>query len=367
MALTLYKEAKSSAGDMISCLNEGKGMKYCLVNTGAKALGRNKNAIMSAVDKAVVGKLRRVPTRPILVKEPIVKTTINTSYKPKFANTKGGVTITHTEYVKDVYPFTGFSSNGITINATSISLFPWLWSTASNFEKYKFNRLVMRYVPACSTSTDGRITLAYDRDSTDPLPLNKSELYSYQGTRDGPLWSTLSLNIPVDKLFRFCKSSNDLNNKLVDLGKVIVSASGPTTTTLVGELFVDYSVTLQTPEPLVSQTQQMTITSVSPLSVTYTGPEYGYVSSGNTLTFRVPGAYLVVWYSYGSGLTEGSYTTSDCTITYNTTLANTFGSGVMSRVIVWIAGSNATLYNNWGGGTISGQNVYMSRVSSTQF
>ena len=129
--------------------------------------------------------------------------------------------------------------------------FPWLSGIARNFEKYRFHRLSFEYVTATATATTGAIALApeYDPDDVD-YGLSKRQLYMFDGVVRGPLWNSLKLDFrcPRREFFMREHTLEDASLKWHDPGQLIVDVSDPSVSGVVGELWVEYDVTLRIPE-----------------------------------------------------------------------------------------------------------------------
>lgn len=79
-------------------------------------------------------------------------------YIPHSAMEKGQMRIVHSEYIGDLVSSatTGsanFVSQSYAINPGNAGTFPWLSSTAINFQNYRFNKLVFEYRPLVSESS----------------------------------------------------------------------------------------------------------------------------------------------------------------------------------------------------------------------
>lgn len=167
--------------------------------------------------------------------------------------------VTHSELVGTVASNTTSSPVLLTrvLNPSNVLSFPWLSVLAVGFEKYKFTRLALVYSPCCSTSTSGRVVLAYDKDSTDDDPSSKAELYNHESNEGISPWSPARLTIPTDGVARFVGDSSTSDGKLVDAGKAILATYGQASSdsSMLGELFLEYSVSLITPQYAANLTQ----------------------------------------------------------------------------------------------------------------
>jgi hypothetical protein len=129
-------------------------------------------------------------------------------------------------------------------------MFPWLSSIATAFEKYRFHSLRFEFVTATATSTTGAVALApeYDPDDNN-YGLTKQQLYMFDGVVRGPLWESLALNFRVPNRQMFTRDHTTIGSlKWHDPGKLIIDVSSPSVTATIGELWVEYDVSLSIPE-----------------------------------------------------------------------------------------------------------------------
>lgn len=205
--------------------------------------------------------------------------------------------VSHTELVGTV------SSNVSTspvilsriLNPSNVLSFPWLSILASGFEKYKFSRLALIYSPCCSTSTSGRVVLAFDKDSTDEAPSSKADLYNHESNEGIAPWSPARLTLPTDNVARFVSDNSASDGKLVDAGKALLATYGQSSSdsSMLGELFIEYSVSLITPQYATNLTQVGSGSS-------YSGPALFTLDvSTTTYTFTCGGSgrYLITIYT----------------------------------------------------------------------
>lgn len=168
----------------------------------------------------------------------------------------GTTTITHTEYVADVF---GNNQNALTVayplNAQRTSTFPWLSAIASRFEVYKFERLVFHYKPSSGTSTSGYVIIAFDFDFYDSTTPTKAEVLTWKHSTKSAVWQSSTLSVSNDSRMAIWKYSDYTSRgdaRLDMLGNIIVSSlagidTGSSLTTAVGELFVEYTVKFKQP------------------------------------------------------------------------------------------------------------------------
>jgi len=235
--------------------------------------------------------------------------------KPRFKNSKGVVNISHRELVATVLNTNGNLqiNNGIVSNSTGNSpytinplstQFTWLNSIASNFDEFTFTRVRFCYVPSCATTETGRVNLMWDKDSQDQVPADRFEMSSYQHTAEGAPWAENCLDIPCDSKRRFTFAGDVVDKKLVELGQFMFGVYGGSSTNSIGDIYVEYSVSLFEAQPANSILQFVNGSSTVVLGSS--GIPYGFatVSSGVlSFFFTTGGTFLVSLQATGTGIT----------------------------------------------------------------
>lgn len=134
-----------------------------------------------------------------------------------------------------------FMVNGanITLNGT------WLARQALLFNKFKFARATLRYVPFCTTNTPGRVMLAWNGDTEDTNPTNARQVSQYQNSVESPAWREVSSNMQISRLPEYVVGDYTGTEAGTPTPGAFVFATdnGPTTRTSAGSLYLDYDVT----------------------------------------------------------------------------------------------------------------------------
>ncbi len=180
--------------------------------------------------------------------------------KARMRSSKSGMKIEHREYVQDI----SFSDAGqfslavsLPINPGNRELFPWLSGIASRFETYRFNYLRFIYEPQCGTENEGTVMAAVDFDAVDPPPVDKLQFMTYDGAVRSPPWfasvyECSSYNLHKSKEYYITRSlttPTSTDEKTYFVGNVYVATQSMSTTPITsGELYVEYSVSLMTPQ-----------------------------------------------------------------------------------------------------------------------
>lgn len=189
---------------------------------------------------------------------------VRTAKRPEIRSSRSGVRVRHSEYFTDVaLSSTAFQllngGLGFAINPGNEDIFPWLSPVAMRYETYKFHALRFRVETTAATTTNGAVYAAVDYDANDHPPNTKQSMLAYAGAVRGPVWTPFSLDCPVKDLhkipIRNCldtlpPSGQDI--RLYNVGNLFVAAEG-VDVALVGELWVDYDVELETPQMSIAQ------------------------------------------------------------------------------------------------------------------
>lgn len=176
---------------------------------------------------------------------------------PKTIYSKNGdCRIKHREYLIDITSSTSFHLTQYAINPGIPSTFPWLCLIALRFESYKFNSLKFEFMTEAPTTTSGSVVLGIDYDPSDAAPTTKQQLMAYQSTVRSSAWAPCTHQSTVQNLSKrdtyFTRSNSvvtptELN--LYDVGNLFVATQSQSTGGItIGELWVEYDVTLMTPQ-----------------------------------------------------------------------------------------------------------------------
>lgn len=202
-------------------------------------------------------------------------------------------TITHREYLGQIQSRvgTGLQYLSRVLNPSELNTFPWLSAIAAGYEKYRFTNCQLHYTSSCSTSTSGKVVLAYDLDSSDALPPDIASIYNMQGQMGIAPWDSAHIQVPTDNVTRFVSDNTTSDPKLVNLGKLLICNYGQAATDspVIGEASIQYTVVLSTPQNLASQTQ------VGNEQVSR-GPSFFSASlagDNRVLTLNAPGKFFV--------------------------------------------------------------------------
>lgn len=278
----------------------------------------------------------------------------------------GAVRVRHREYVQDITGIadTAFHLEAFGINPGDAGTFPWLANLASQFEEYRFNHLKFIYNTVSSdTYTGGNtnlgtIIMCTQYNSLNPPFLNKSFMENYEGAISGK--PSLNLTHGVDvrhnmtpyqlqyiRTAHFTISPQFGNLLQYDVGQFYLGFQSCAPNQL-GELWVDYDVTLMKPR------LSMTTSLRAPLQDVY-----------NLAPLNLG---LIAGYLWQTTPAFGASTFTIGQQTLGTRLFNTFavaGSssilfpkedlpGTVYQVVIWLGGTaNAALTARVGTPTVS--------------
>jgi len=249
--------------------------------------------------------------------------------KPVIKNINGVTTITHSEMIGSITSgtpssnVTPFTCLGYRCNPGVATLYPWLSTMATNFEKYKFRKLSFSAVSLLSTAYNGRLGVGFDYDSSDPVPQDRQEFYALTEHSESMPWDSVAMQVKCDNVYRFTGTHSSSDYKLIDLGQLVVYtdqiSNGATLSAAVNvaDLYVHYECELIEPQQALFNTQGFSGTAtptvgntlgLSPDQTTVVGPALvsGKWTSATVLTFTIPyGTYYV---SANTGWSSGTCT-----------------------------------------------------------
>lgn len=183
-----------------------------------------------------------------------------TGYDIKINNPMKKHSVRHTEYIRDIILGEDQSKPNLieSVNPGDQSVFPWLAGIAQKFETYHFNSLTFFFVPLVAADTDGAVVLFPDYDPDDDNSnLDKKEILAFDDCVRGPVWKRIVMGCSRNnlnkgtKLYVALPHESRSEKKLYDNLSVGVLTTGVETTYVgkaIGELWVSYDVTFDTPQ-----------------------------------------------------------------------------------------------------------------------
>lgn len=262
---------------------------------------------------------RQRPLRAVAVA--YTKPTTNRAPRISNRSDRTGIitTVRHREFIADIAQSHDFAITKYRINPGDKSSFPWLSRMANLFETYRFKDLKYSYEPTCGSTTPGSVNLAVDFDASDDQPPSKAVMMSYHNARRISPWSSVTYSATQQDLTKFAVSRYtrsiqppNTDIKTYDVGNFYIAVSGADSSTgLVGELYVEYTVDLYTPQLPPTSVQPETFIGTignngftlplagqpfgpNPKATNYNGT--GFLSiDANGVELNEPGRYLAVW------------------------------------------------------------------------
>ena len=242
--------------------------------------------------------------------------------KPRFTQSSGSVKIVHRELVTSIQSSVPLRVNNgdgnigkYRVNPSNNALFTWLQGQAQLYDMYRFTRLRFTYIPTTNTTSTGRVSMVWDRDSQDPLPVDRAALSAYSKYADSAPWAENVLVIPCDNTWRYLNDTNTVDRKLVDFGQMLFAVYSGTGSTEFGDVYVEYAVEFKDPQPISGMVMSFDRTvSFSEVGSTIKGANY--MSDANVITtggniginMNIPGTYLFTIVINSSSVGNVSFT-----------------------------------------------------------
>lgn len=299
--------AREKAVVLKSMYDEGKGA----IKSVGRAMGKSskKSRKRSGVQSA-----QKALTSLAKVQQPLrntpstyAPTAMSTTIRQSYSRLLQAYTVTHKEFITDVYSSELFVVNLFRINAGNSLAFPWLARIALNFEQYLFKRLTFYLKTTSPTSTTGTVMMAIDYDPTDAPPISKAAILQYEGAVRSAPWNDCACDINQKSASRIPKyyvapiaATDSATQRLQDIGNLFVATQGQANTSVsVAELWVEYTVDLITPQSTSNCLQQQYTCSggfQTPVVDTnkYTqGNIFSLLPTTNTWQCNVAGNYMI--------------------------------------------------------------------------
>lgn len=144
------------------------------------------------------------------------------------------------------------------VNPVNSNLFTWASQIAKAFEFYKFERLALVYEPVCNTNVGGTVAFAFENDPLDGPPSSFSAMSQYKGCVHGAPWAPHRMEVAFGDINRrrlYYTSVTSTDRRESDTGRFVVAGSSitnantaPTTDTPLGQVYVEYTLRLWSPE-----------------------------------------------------------------------------------------------------------------------
>lgn len=170
-------------------------------------------------------------------------------------SSSGSIRVKHREYIADVFgmPDGSFSIVSYAINPGNFKAFPWLATIAARFDRYVVHRMHFMFMPSSAMTTVGSVLLAADMDASDPVPINKVVLMSMKNSTRCAPWGKADMILPVDTIPRYTRQASvpaGTDVKTYDIANFFIATNGLSSNVSLGELYVEYDISLMIPHLL---------------------------------------------------------------------------------------------------------------------
>jgi hypothetical protein len=251
-AMALANKVASEIQEHATFENMGKALKKL-------APGKKNAPVRAAARKLIIN------SRGMAVNAPAAKSYAVRRTAPRFRSTAGRYIVSNREFVSEISGSTTFAVNQFTIQPGFGQTFPWLSQISNTHQKYRFTSMKFTYVPLIGTDQPGRLTLVYAVDPLDPTPISKQELFQYPTSNETSVWTGNDIVVQQQPQPLFTRASyvDNTDLKTYDFGQLFVGVSNTTLTSVIGELFVEYTIELITPKPSHCPASTLYITGTS--------------------------------------------------------------------------------------------------------
>jgi hypothetical protein len=318
------------------------------------------------------------PNLALSVAAPVSKGIVRRTGNPKQVSLPNGdILVTHREYLTDILGSTPFTVNQFPVNPGLPGSFPWLSAIAQRFESYIFEALKFDFETEAPTSTAGSAIISLDYDASDGAPTTKTQAMAFRSAVRSPSWSNCQLvGLKEDLMKRksyFVRrgaipANTDL--KLYDTGNLNLCTIAQGNTNTLGELYVEYTCRLMTPQlGLVGQgesiygdfsgTSNTNLASVINGNLPAVAITTGTTTSVTTWTFSQPWQGVISFDLLGTGLTtavlSGTSTAANTDSVVNAAATKLIGFGAAT------VGIGQTIVLTIGNTTISSSGIFFSQ------
>lgn len=268
---------------------------------------------------------------------------IKPSSVPVMHSANSSIRIQHKEFITDITATTDFSNESFSINPGLSRTFPYLSGIAQNFEQYRILGMVFTFKSTSADSLNstntalGSMLLATDYNALDSPYATKAGFLASTFSNSGKPASDIlhpiecSSHVSSGPAQRYIRSGTNTDGigdlRLYDWGNFQIGSVGNQASSVVGELWVSYSVELVNPQLTIPRGLNLNnyYAQVTPATVTNARPfgtssdiligadTIGLLIADNVVSLPVgtTGNYIVSgsWYgSSGAAFTPGTIT-----------------------------------------------------------
>ncbi len=264
------------------------------------------------------------PVPPVRITTPPVSigTTIQSS-KPSTRQTAQGVVVAHREFMTSVYETSNTNWQLSALAPMNPSYYPGsvMGNFCRSYAKYRFRRAIVHFVTRQPTSVTGEIALVFASQALLPCENGASASFlarvmSRGNAVLGPLWTSHSMEIPCDNVWRNVNAaaiSSYVDNVMGEIQAYTLSGVSDTAGYLIMDYELEFAESLFTP-----QSGQIPV-------VTGPGASYSLIDSSTTPTAN--NAVSLTCSNLTGGSSPGSIFTlvinaDESTVATGTTLSN---------------------------------------------
>lgn len=285
-------------------------------------------------------------------KAPVALGTVMRTPAYKFSTSGRSITINHREYLSSLVT-TNVALEPVqcyVVNAADFTSFPWLFSLARNFSRYRLKALKVLYVSEAATTTTGTVMMAYSPDPsvfTVP-PASKVAMMQYESSVRCAPWENATMTCRVDGAWHDVKAGNNYgvnqgsvisSLNIVNItdvrnvadGAILLSASNVAAATI-GDIFIDYTIELAEPMGSLCRPVGGAQCATTASSLFSTGSnliraasEVSILFTATTITFTFTGeCFVYIGYTGSATATMANATVSTgCTLVATSNIVNT--------------------------------------------
>jgi hypothetical protein len=161
--------------------------------------------------------------------------------------------VTHHELITSVSGSSSFSSARYESNPGISTTFPWLYALAQKYEKYRFRRLELVYIPSKAVvTTPGTVYLSVDYDPDDAAPSSEAAISTYETLASGRPFDEVRVRVDLARVQNAkmkVRSGPRAGSKLLyDPCSLLFGTVDMADGSAVGKLYVDYEIELISPQ-----------------------------------------------------------------------------------------------------------------------
>lgn len=297
---------------------------------------------------------------------------------------KDSINIVHREFIGNVSGAASsiFTANSvIAVNPGMIETFPWLATIAQNWESYMFKKCRICYFTRTGSTTVGSVIIAPDYDAADSAPSSEQVMTSYADVVEDVPWKDISCNLRASamhpegkrKMIRTSALGSNLDIKTYDVANVYVNSVDSAAAASWGKLWIEYEVTLFTPQassglPVgISGGRLSGLTAMTGALPFGTGGSFdasamGLSYSGTTgmITFEKVGTYIMVLNIIGTTISAfPAATLSGATSLTTGSSIDTGGATAKYFLAINVTTSNATCILTATAATVTATGLYV--------